>query len=779
MSPTQRRAMPLHDEAERVGGIGEHGEDGRHRDAAGRPPTMSQDDLHAILEARHPDPFAVLGPHRESDGWTVRAFLPGAVNAAIEPLTSREASVIPMQRVHADGLFLASLPAASGDTRVAAKPPYRLHIDWPQARQVTSDPYAFGLLLGEFDLHLLREGRHWRIGDCLGAHPMVIDDIPGVRFAVWAPNASRVSVVGDFNGWDGRRHPMRLRHDAGVWELFVPELAEHERYKFEVRSASGAVLPLKADPLARLTEPPPATASRVPPVAPFVWHDDAWLAERACRAAPDAPVSIYEVHAGSWLPAGNDGVPRADWDALAERLIPYVRDMGFTHIEFLPVTEHPFAGSWGYQPLGLYAPTARLGDPAAFARLIDTAHCAGLGVILDWVPAHFPSDVHGLAHFDGTALYEHADPREGFHQDWKTSVYNLGRHEVVNFLIGSALDWLRRFHADGLRVDAVASMLYRDYSRRPGEWVPNRYGGRENLEAIAFLQTLSERVAEEAPGAALFAEESTAWPGVSAPVNTGGLGFDYKWNMGWMNDTLRYMSRDPIYRRHHHDDLTFGLVYAFSERFVLPLSHDEVVHGKGSLIGRMPGDAWQKHANLRAYFGFQWTHPGKKLLFMGGEFAQPAEWNHDAPLAWTQLDDPAGRGVQRWVRDLNRCYRDLPALHRLDTEATGFAWIIGNDRDNSVLAYLRFGSPAGGAASRDICLVVANFTPVVRHDYRVGVPVPGVWREVLNSDAPCYGGSGVGNAGRIEARSAPSHGQAVSLALTLPPLACLVLAPEK
>nr|WP_157112460.1 1,4-alpha-glucan branching protein GlgB [Pandoraea faecigallinarum] len=759
---------------------------------------MQQHDVQALIDASHPDPFSVLGPHREASGWSVRAFVPGADSVGIERLSSPDAQPIPMHRIHADGLFVAALPADVPG--VAHAPAYRLHIDWPQARQITADPYAFGLLLGEFDLHLLREGHHWRIGDCLGAHVMTIDDVPGVRFAVWAPNASRVSVVGDFNGWDGRRHPMRLRHDAGVWELFIPHLGASERYKFEVRTAGGTVLPLKADPLARMTEAPPATASRVACPSPFVWHDDAWLDEREHRVATNAPVAIYEVHAGSWLPPGDDGQASAPahWDALAERLIPYVRDMGFTHIEFLPVTEHPFAGSWGYQPLSLYAPTARFGDPAGLARLVDAAHCAGLGVILDWVPAHFPSDVHGLAQFDGTALYEHADPREGFHQDWKTSVYNLGRREVVNFLIGSALDWLRRFHVDGLRVDAVASMLYRDYSRKPGEWVPNRYGGRENLEAIAFLQMLSERVAQDAPGAALFAEESTAWPGVSAPVASGGLGFHYKWNMGWMNDTLRYMGRDPVYRRHHHDDLTFGLVYAFSEHFVLPLSHDEVVHGKGSLIGRMPGDAWRKHANLRAYFGFMWTHPGKKLLFMGAEFAQHAEWNHDAPLAWSQLDDPACRGVQRWVRDLNRCYRALPALYRLDAQAAGFSWIIGNDRDNSVLAYLRRGSPPhDGVQAKDVCLVVVNFTPLPRHDYRVGVPVGGRWREALNSDLPCYGGSGVtneidmpdrahgepGDAQRpqspLQTQGVPSHGHPVSLALTLPPLGCLVLIPEE
>ncbi|MCI3208081.1 MULTISPECIES: 1,4-alpha-glucan branching protein GlgB [Pandoraea] len=741
---------------------------------------MSQSDIQALIDGHHPDPFSVLGPHRDHDRWTVRAFLPGALAVAVEPVAADDAQTIPMHRIHADGLFAGSLPTRSDATDDAHAPPgYRLHVDWPGARQITADPYAFGLLLGDLDLHLLREGRHWHIGDCLGAHPMAVNDTAGVRFAVWAPNASRVSVVGDFNGWDGRRHAMRLRHDAGVWELFVPHLTADERYKFEVRTANGIVLPLKADPLARMTEVPPATASRVASDAPFVWHDDVWLAERARRVAPEAPISIYEVHAGSWLPREADGSSSSHWDALADRLIPYVHAMGFTHIEFLPVTEHPFAGSWGYQPLSLYAPTARFGDPAGLARLVDRAHCAGLGVILDWVPAHFPSDVHGLAHFDGTALYEHADPREGFHQDWKTSVYNLGRHEVVNFLIGSALDWLRRFHVDGLRVDAVASMLYRDYSRRPGEWVPNRYGGRENLEAIAFLQALSERVAEASPGAALFAEESTAWPGVSAPVARGGLGFDYKWNMGWMNDTLRYMGRDPVYRRHHHDDLTFGLVYAFSEHFVLPLSHDEVVHGKGSLIGRMPGDDWQKHANLRAYLGFMWTHPGKKLLFMGGEFAQRSEWNHDVPLPWSQLDDPACRGVQRWVRDLNRCYRDRTALHRLDVDTSGFAWVIGNDRDNSVLAYLRFGASREGLRPDDVCLVVVNLTPIPRHDYRIGVPMSGGWREVLNSDATCYGGSGVGNGGEISSQGITSHGYAESLNLTLPPLGCLVLAPER
>ncbi|GGG35801.1 1,4-alpha-glucan branching enzyme GlgB 1 [Caldovatus sediminis] len=716
---------------------------------------MDPDAIEAIVAGRHGDPFAVLGPH----GGEVRSFQPGALG--VEVVRGGHAAPVPLPRVHPAGLFAG--PAGAG--------PYRLRIRWPGGVQETEDPYAFGLLLGALDMHLFAEGRHRELGRVFGARAMRVDGVPGVRFAVWAPNALRVSVVGPFNAWDGRRHPMRRRQEAGVWELFIPRLAPGALYQYELLDAQGRLLPLKTDPVARATEAPPGTASRVADPAPFAWTDAEWMAGRGARNAADAPISIYEVHSASWWRQEDGAAP--DWDRLADRLIPYVAGMGFTHVELLPVTEHPFGGSWGYQPLGLFAPTARHGPPEGFARFVDRCHAAGIGVILDWVPAHFPTDPHGLGRFDGTPLYEHADPREGFHRDWNTLIYNFGRHEVRGFLIASALHWLEDYHADGLRVDAVASMLYRDYSRAPGEWVPNRYGGRENLEAVDFLRELNGVVAERCPGAIMVAEESTAWPGVSRPAAGGGLGFHYKWNMGWMHDTLRYMSFDPVHRPWHHDHVTFGLVYAWSERFVLPLSHDEVVHGKGSLLGKMPGDPWRRFANLRAYLAFMWTHPGKKLLFMGGEIAQPTEWNHDAQLPWNLLDDPRHRGVQTLVRDLNALLRAEPALHRRDDSPEGFRWVIGDDRAQSVFAWLRLGAEGDRPA-----LVVCNFTPVPRHGYRVGVPRGGGWREALNTDAAAYGGTNVGNAGHVGAEAVPMHGFAHSLPLTLPPLAAVVLLPE-
>jgi len=708
------------------------------------------DALNAVAEGRHGDPFAVLGRH----GGTVRSFQPGALS--VEAVTADGA--VALRQVHGNGLFEGEVPAGA----------YTLRVAWPGGTQETEDPYAFGPLLGEVDLHLFGEGRHHRLGHVFGGHAATVDGIAGVRFAVWAPNARRVSVVGDFNAWDGRRHPMRAR-SGGVWELFVPRIGPGTRYKYEILGVHGGVLPLKADPVAWAAEMAPATGSVVANPAPHPWNDAAWMARRGALQAPDAPQSIYEVHPASWWRADNGQSP--DWDGLAARLIPYVVGMGFTHVELLPIMEHPFGGSWGYQPLGLFAPTARFGTPEGFSRFVDRCHEAGIGVILDWVPAHFPSDPHGLGQFDGTALYEHADPREGFHRDWNTLIYNFGRNEVRGFLIASALHWLEHYHVDGLRVDAVASMLYRDYSRNHGEWVPNVHGGRENLEAVAFLKELNEAVRERCPGAIMVAEESTAWPGVSAPVSEGGLGFHYKWNMGWMHDSLHYMQEDPVNRRWHHGEMTFGLVYAFSERFVLPLSHDEVVHGKGSLLRKMPGDDWQQRANLRAYLGFMWTHPGKKLLFMGGELAQPTEWNHDAQLPWHLLDDPRHRGVQELVRDLNRTYRDLPALHARDADPDGFAWVIGDDAGNSVFAFLRLG--AGGPPA----LVVLNMTPVPRPDYRIGVPFGGRWREILNTDAAAYGGSGVGNMGGVDASGEGAHGQPASLTLTLPPLSTLILSP--
>ena len=628
---------------------------------------------------------------------------------------------------------------------------------------------SVGPLLGELDMHLIAEGQHWKLADCLGAHVMEVEGKQGTRFAVWAPNASRLAVVGDFNDWDGNRHPMRLRPECGVWEAFIPGVSAGALYKYEVHARDGTLLPWKADPLARQTELPPATASVVTDPEAFVWTDEKWMAGRASRQTPDAAISIYEVHLGSWMSGqGDDNV----WNSVGRRLIEYTTGLGFTHLELLPITEHPFGGSWGYQPLGMFAPSARYGTPADFARFVDACHEAGLALILDWVPAHFPSDTHGLAWFDGTALYEHADPKQGLHPDWDTLIYNMGRKEVKNFLLASALEWLDRYHVDGLRVDAVASMLYLDYSREPGEWTPNKYGGRENLEAVDFLRELNTSIVQSCPGAIMIAEESTAWPGVTADVSTGGLGFHYKWNMGWMHDSLRYMQHESVHRQYHHHDMTFGMVYAYSEKFVLPLSHDEVVHGKGSLLRKMPGDPWQRYANLRAYYGFMWGHPGKKLLFMGGELAQEREWNHDAQLDWPALQDDYHAGMQSLLRDLNKVYRTTPALHGSDCDPAGFAWVIGDDQFNSVFAFIR-------RYEEQCVLVVSNMTPVPRMAYRIGVPKAGRWQERLNTDADIYGGSNMGNAGSAEATGQASHGYEQSLILVLPPLSTLILIAEE
>ncbi|KPX55793.1 1,4-alpha-glucan branching enzyme GlgB, partial [Pseudomonas amygdali pv. hibisci] len=652
--------------------------------------------------------------------------------------------------------------------------PYLLKIQWAGGEQITEDPYSFGPLLGEMDLYLFAEGNHRDLSSCLGAQVTNVDGVDGVRFAVWAPNARRVSVVGSFNSWDGRRHPMRLRHPTGVWEIFVPRLQPGEVYKYEILGAHG-ILPLKSDPMALATTLPPDTASKVSAPLQFEWSDQEWLQSRTGRHDVAAPLSIYELHAGSWqMEQHEDGQWRQyNWRELADRLIPYVKELGFTHIELMPIMEHPFGGSWGYQLLAQFAPTARYGSPEDFAAFVDACHRAEIGVILDWVPAHFPTDTHGLAQFDGTALYEYADPKEGFHQDWNTLIYNLGRTEVHGFMLASALHWLKHYHIDGLRVDAVASMLYRDYSRNAGEWVPNRFGGRENLEAIDFLRHLNDVVALEAPGTMVIAEESTAWPGVSEPTQQGGLGFNYKWNMGWMHDSLQYMEEDPINRGHHHGKLSFGLVYAWSERFVLPISHDEVVHGKHSLIDKMPGDHWQKFANLRAYLSFMWTHPGKKLLFMGCEFGQWREWNHDRELDWYLMKYAEHIGVKKLVSDLNRIYRQEKALHQRDADPAGFQWLIGDDQANSVFAYLRWSNDG------EPLLVVANMTPVPRLDYRVGAPVSGAWTELLNSDAQTYAGSNMGNGGEVNTEDEPAHGMEASLKLNLPPLAVLILKPVK
>jgi len=730
---------------------------------------LTPQQINAIAHGRLHDPFSLLGPHRVQDGLIeIRSFQPGA--RAVRAVSSQGS--IALEQIEQSGVFVGRIDDRARNMS-SGPGSYTLHVLWQdEVVQETEDPYAFGLLLGELDLHLMAEGRHRELGRCLGAIPMTMDGVEGTRFAVWAPNAQRVSVVGDFNGWDGRRHPMRLRQQAGVWELFIPRIGAGTRYKYELLDRNGQLLPLKADPVARASELPPGTGSVVAPADAFRWSDDAWMAARNELSTYSSPMSIYEVHAGSWLRVLEEGNRNLDWHELGDRLIPYALEMGFTHLEFLPIMEHPFAGSWGYQPLSQFAPSARFGSPNAFAHFVDRCHNAGLGVILDWVPAHFPSDAHGLAQFDGTYLYEHSDPREGFHQDWNTLIFNLGRHEVRGFLIASALEWLEHFHIDGLRVDAVASMLYRDYSRKEGEWVPNIYGGRENLESVAFLRELNETVKARCPGALMIAEESTAWPGVTAPVKDNGLGFSYKWNMGWMHDTLRYIEYDPIHRRHHHHDLTFGMVYAYSEHFVLPISHDEVVHGKGSLYGKMPGDDWQKLANLRSYLGFMWTHPGKKLLFMGCEFAQIREWDHDGSPQWELLDDPRHRGVQQLVRDLNRMYTRETALHENDGDATGFRWIVGDDMNNSVYAFLRL------SANAPPLLVVCNMTPIPRQGYRIGVPDIGDegrnWEEILNTDAAAYGGSNLGNAGQVTADAHAAHGHPHSLALTLPPLSTVV-----
>jgi 1,4-alpha-glucan branching enzyme len=720
-------------------------------------------DCAALVRGEHRDPFAILGPHGDgAGGCFIRAFVPGALGVGVlardseQVLATLDDSTVP-------GLFVGHLVQADA---------YQLNIQWPAGEQICEDPYSFGPLLGEMDLYLFAEGNHRDLGGCLGAQLMTVDGVAGVRFAVWAPNARRVSVVGDFNGWDGRRHPMRLRHPSGVWELFVPRLCAGEAYKYEILGAEG-ILPLKADPVALATQLPPDTASKVASRLQIAWQDQDWMQRRGERQSVTAPLSIYELHVGSWQCETDElgEVARQyRWGELAERLIPYVQQLGFTHIELLPIMEHPFGGSWGYQPLSLFAPTARYGSPDEFAAFVDACHRGGIGVILDWVPAHFPNDAHGLAQFDGTALYEYANPLEGFHQDWDTLIYNLGRTEVHGFMLASALHWLRHFHIDGLRVDAVASMLYRDYSRKAGEWIPNRHGGRENLEAIDFIRHLNEVVAQEVPGALVIAEESTAWPGVSQPTGEGGLGFSYKWNMGWMHDSLHYMQQDPVYRGHHHNELSFGLVYAWSERFVLPISHDEVVHGKHSLIDKMPGDRWQKFANLRAYLTFMWAHPGKKLLFMGCEFGQWREWNHDQQLDWYLLQYSEHLGVQRLVSDLNRLHREVPALHDQDHLPQGFQWLIGDDALHSVYAWLRW-SRAG-----EPLLVVANFTPVPRAGYRIGVPLAGRWQELINSDAATYAGSNYGNGGGVGSEQTPSHGQAQSVVLNLPPLAVLILA---
>ena len=732
--------------------------------------TLPVSDVKALVDGEHEDVFGVLGPHviERANGRAVvvRAFLVDAESARVVPTGAAPRE---MERIHPAGLFEAIFPEAHEPF------PYRLEVRTDGATIEIEDAYRFGSTLSDYDLHLLGEGTHEKTADKLGAHHMVLDAVAGTTFAVWAPNARRVSVVGDFNRWDGRRHPMRRHPGNGIWEIFVPGVAAGVRYKFEIRSRSGEPLALKADPYAFAFEAEtPRTAAIVTSLATHQWRDGSWMTGRARRDLLHGPMSIYEVHLGSWRRVPEEGDRFLTYRELAECLGAYVRDLGFTHVELLPVMEHPFYGSWGYQVIGYFAPTRRYGTPEDFMAFVDELHRQGIGVILDWVPAHFPRDPHGLGYFDGTHLYEHADPRLREHADWGTLIFNYGRNEVANFLLGNALFWLDRYHVDGLRVDAVASMIYLDYSRREGEWIPNEFGGRENLGALAFLRRLNEVAHRDRPGVVMAAEESTAWPMVSRPTYVGGLGFGCKWNMGWMHDVLDFMSRDPVHRKYHHDRLTFGLLYAWTENFILPLSHDEVVHGKGSLLEKMPGDDWQRFANLRALYAYMYGHPGKKLLFMGNEFGQSREWHHDRSLDWHLLDaGPYHRGLQQLVRDLNRLHRAEPALHELDFAPAGFSWIDCSDWEQSVVSFIRRGREA-----EDLMIVACNFTPVVRAGYRVGVPRPGYYRERLNTDAGVYGGGNIGNDGGSRSTGMPWQGQPDSILVTLPPLGVLFLKPE-
>ncbi len=717
---------------------------------------LSREEIAAFVSGLHSNPFAVLGIHDQKSGFVARCFIPGAETVAAETIDGKQAG--DLERRDAAGFF-------EGVVKIKARQPLRYKAANQHGEWTVTDPYSFGPVLGPMDDYYIREGSHLRLFDKMGAHPIHHEGVDGFHFAVWAPNASRVSVVGDFNNWDGRTHVMRKRMDTGIWEIFIPDVKAGIAYKYEILAADGTRLPLKADPFARRSELRPKTASVTTPELVQDWSDEAHRKHWATTDIRRQPITIYEIHAGSWQ--RNEDGSMLTWDQMADRLIPYCVDMGFTHIEFMPITEHPYDPSWGYQTTGLYAPTARFGEPEGFARFVNGAHKAGVSVILDWVPAHFPVDEHGLRQFDGTALYEHEDPRQGFHPDWNTAIYNFGRTEVLSYLVNNALYWAEKFHLDGLRVDAVASMLYLDYSRKEGEWVPNKYGGRENLETIHFLQEMNKHLYASHQGIMTIAEESTSWPKVSQPVHDGGLGFGFKWNMGFMHDTLEYLKRDPVHRSHHHNELTFGLLYAFTENFVLPISHDEVVHGKGSMISKMAGDDWQKFANLRAYYGFMWGYPGKKLLFMGQEFAQWREWSETRSLDWNLLDFPVHSGMQSLLRDLNHLYISKPALHARDCEGEGFEWAIADDSRNSVYAWIR------RAPGEKPIAVISNFTPVVRDHYDVPLPQAGTWREILNSDATVYGGSGKGNLGSVTAKKDKNGG--ISATVVLPPLATIML----
>jgi len=714
--------------------------------------TPERQQIERLVRGEHHEPHRLLGAHLDGDRVRIRAWRPDATGVVALIGDDR----VTLTKIHPAGLFEVVLPRSD-------IPAYRLEVAYGDRSFTIDDPYRFWPTIGEIDEHLVGEATHERLWEKLGAHERTLDGVAGTSFAVWAPNARAVRVVGEFNGWDGRLHPMRLLGSSGVWELFVPGVAAGVRYKYELVNAQGA-LTLKADPVAFATLAPPGTDSVVFTSA-HTWGDDEWMADRDRREAVAEPMSIYEVHLGSWRRG-------LSYRELASELADYVADLGFTHVEFMPVAEHPYAPSWGYQVSAYYAPTARFGTPDDLRYLIDKLHQRGVGVLVDWVPAHFPKDAFALARFDGTALYEHEDPRRGEHPDWGSLVFNFGRNEVRNFLVANALYWLEEFHVDGLRVDAVASMLYLDYSRNEGEWAPNEYGGNEDLDAVRFLKDFNTVAYREQPGSMTVAEESTAWPSVSRPVYLGGLGFGFKWNMGWMHDSLQYISKDPIYRRFHHHQLTFSLIYAFSENFVLPISHDEVVHGKGSLLGKMPGDTWRKFANLRSYLGYMWAHPGKQLLFMGCELGQEAEWSHERSIDWESLADPDHAGVQALVGDLNRVYREQAALWEQDAKPDGFSWIDPNDVDDNALSFIRW------AADGRPLVCLCNFSPVPRSDYRIGLPTVGRWVEVLNTDSETYGGTNVGNMGVVEAEAIEWDNQPASARLTLPPLATIWLAPE-
>jgi 1,4-alpha-glucan branching enzyme len=724
---------------------------------------MTEEELEAIVGGYHGDPFAVLGLHAVSgDGkrqWEIRAFLPQAKQAEV----ALDGTSVAMERIHPAGIFIVRLHQQPGR--------YRLRItDYEDRVSEMEDVYRFPPLLSDFDLHLHGEGTNYESYNALGAHLTTVEGVSGTRFAVWAPNALVVSVVGDFNDWDARRHPMRLR-TGGVWEIFIPGVGPGMRYKYMVKSRFHGYSQLKADPYGFWMETPPKSASIVADLDSYEWHDQEWMQKRANVPLLDSPISIYEVHLGSWL-KGENHQPLS-YRELAVKLVEYVKYMGYTHIELMPIAEHPYAPSWGYQLTGYYAPTSRYGEPQDFMYFVDCCHQAGIGVIMDWVPAHFPKDAHGLGFFDGTALYEHEDWRRGEHRDWGTLIFNFGRNEVRSFLISNAMFWLKKYHIDGLRVDAVASMLYLDYSRKPGEWIPNIYGGNENLEAIDFLRKTNE-IVHQVPGVFTVAEESTAFPGVSRPVYLNGLGFTMKWNMGWMHDMLLYFERDPIFRKYHQNDITFSMLYAFTENFVLPISHDEVVYGKRALLSKMPGDEWQRFANVRAFLSYMYGHPGKKLLFMGCEIGQTSEWNYESQVEWWLLDYEIHRKLQRFCRELNRLYRSEPAMYEVDFQHWGFEWIDFHDSENSIISFVR-----RARRTDDYLVFVCNFTPVPHQNYRIGMPEPGLHLEIFNSDAEIFGGSNMGNAGRVQAEPTPSHGRPASAALTLPPLAVIVLKPAR